>query len=151
MKKEIQAKLKLLSLTQATRLVQGITVQELRELCLSGKLPYIKAGKRYFVQEDVLLDFVKIPYCPHIIAIEESAPFFVDDFDGYSGLEALICPYCGHSHGELDYDLWELEDVGKYVCDDCGRTMKFSRNYLTCFRSEPMKRKEKRKSHWYEE
>lgn len=145
MKKELQGRAKLLTIAEASKLVEGLSVHELRKLCRSGELPNIKTSRKYLIPESVLLEFLHIPYCPHIIAIEESEPIRVDDFVGYSGLESLNCPYCGYSHGELEYDLWELEDEGKFVCDDCGRTMKYSRNYVTCFRSEPVKRKDKTK------
>lgn len=141
MKKEIQAKVKLVSITGASKLVEGLTTYRIRQLCQTGQLPSFKSGNKYLIPEDVLLDFVKIPSCPYVEPEEqEPEPVHFEDFESQHGLESLICPHCDFKHGEQDYRLWELQDEGEFICEDCGQTMKYHRNYVAVFRTEPLKR-----------
>ncbi len=58
MKEQTQAKVKLLTITQASQLVEGLTTYRIRTLCKSGELPSFKSGNKYLIQEDVLLDYI---------------------------------------------------------------------------------------------
>ncbi|MFI3255615.1 MAG: DNA-binding protein [Eubacteriales bacterium] len=58
MKEQTQAKVKLLTITGASQLVDGLTTFRIRTLCKSGELPSFKSGNKYLIQEDVLLDFI---------------------------------------------------------------------------------------------
>lgn len=58
MKEQTQAKLKMLTITGASQLVEGLTTYRIRTLCKSGELPSFKSGNKYLIQEDVLLDFI---------------------------------------------------------------------------------------------
>jgi len=51
---EKQTKVKLLTIKEAAQLVDGLTEYRIRQLCLSGKLPCFKAGKKYLINENAL-------------------------------------------------------------------------------------------------
>ena len=51
-------KVKLLTIKEAARLVDGLTEYRIRQLCLSGKLPCFKAGKKYLINENSLFKLV---------------------------------------------------------------------------------------------
>jgi excisionase family DNA binding protein len=51
-------KIKLLTIKEAARLVDGLTEYRIRQLCLSGKLPCFKAGKKYLINENTLIRLV---------------------------------------------------------------------------------------------
>ena len=48
-------KVKLLTIKEAAHLVDGLTEYRVRQLCLSGKLPCFKAGKKYLINENALV------------------------------------------------------------------------------------------------
>ena len=47
----------MLTIKEATKLVQGLTEYRVRELCKSGELPCIMAGKKYLINKDTLYKF----------------------------------------------------------------------------------------------
>lgn len=51
-------KAKLLTIKQASKLVDGITEYRIRQMCISGELHCFKAGKKYLINENVLLQTV---------------------------------------------------------------------------------------------
>lgn len=51
-------KAKLLTIKQASRIVEGVTEYRIRQMCISGELPCFKAGKKYLINENVLLKTV---------------------------------------------------------------------------------------------
>ena len=51
-------KVKLLTIKEAALLVDGLTEYRIRQLCLSGKLPCFKAGKKYLINENALFKLV---------------------------------------------------------------------------------------------
>ena len=51
-------KAKLLTIEQAAQVVDGITKYRIRQMCISGELPCFKAGKKYLINENVLLKTV---------------------------------------------------------------------------------------------
>ena len=51
-------KAKLLTIKQASQIVEGITEYRIRQMCISGELPCFKAGKKYLINENVLLKTV---------------------------------------------------------------------------------------------
>ena len=55
--KENEPKVKLLTIKEAARLIEGLTEYRIRQLCLSGKLPCFKAGKKYLINENALFKF----------------------------------------------------------------------------------------------
>ena len=53
----MNAKVKLLTIKEAAQIIEGLTEYRIRQLCLSGKLPCFKAGKKYLINEAILLKF----------------------------------------------------------------------------------------------
>lgn len=51
-------KAKLLTIKQASQIVDGVTEYRIRQMCISGELPCFKAGKKYLINENVLLKTV---------------------------------------------------------------------------------------------
>ena len=43
----------MLTIKEAAALVDGLTEYRVREMCRSGELPCIKAGKKYLINKDV--------------------------------------------------------------------------------------------------
>ncbi|MFI3255528.1 MAG: helix-turn-helix domain-containing protein [Eubacteriales bacterium] len=64
MKKTVTSKVNLLTITQASQLVNGLTTYRIRQLCQSGELPSFKSGNKWLIQEDVLLDYIRTPMNP---------------------------------------------------------------------------------------
>jgi excisionase family DNA binding protein len=54
-----ESKVKLLTIKEAARLVEGLTEYRIRQLCLSGELPCFKAGKKYLINENAVLRLVE--------------------------------------------------------------------------------------------
>jgi len=54
-----EPKVKLLTIKEAATVVEGLTEYRIRQLCLSGKLPSFKAGKKYLINENALLRFLE--------------------------------------------------------------------------------------------
>ncbi len=51
-------KVKLLNIRQAAKVVEGLTEYRIRQLCRSGELPCIKAGRKILLNEQALIDYV---------------------------------------------------------------------------------------------
>jgi len=49
-------KVKMLTLKEAAAEVEGLSEFRVRQMCLSGELPYFKAGKKYLVNKRRLLE-----------------------------------------------------------------------------------------------
>lgn len=56
-----QTGIKLLTIRQAAKLVEGLTEYRIRRLCVTGELPCIKAGQKYLINEQALLNYVTPP------------------------------------------------------------------------------------------
>ena len=48
----------MLTIKEAAALVDGLTEYRVRQLCRSGELPCIKAGKKYLINKDVLFRYL---------------------------------------------------------------------------------------------
>lgn len=48
----------MLTIKEAAELVQGLTEFRVRELCRTGELPCIMAGKKYLINKDTLYKFL---------------------------------------------------------------------------------------------
>ena len=55
---EKEKRAKLLTIKEAAQLVDGLTEYRIRQLCLSGKLPCFKAGKKYLINENAVIRLV---------------------------------------------------------------------------------------------
>ena len=53
-----ETKITMLTIKEAAALVDGLTEYRVRQLCRSGELPCIKAGKKYLINKDVLIRFL---------------------------------------------------------------------------------------------
>ena len=48
----------MLTIKEAAALVDGLTEYRVREMCRSGELPCIKAGKKFLINKEVLIRFL---------------------------------------------------------------------------------------------
>jgi excisionase family DNA binding protein len=48
----------MLTINQAATLIPGLTKYRIREMCIKGELPCIKAGKKYLICESVLIRYL---------------------------------------------------------------------------------------------
>ena len=53
-----ETRVKLLTIRQAATVIDGLTEYRIRQLCCSGELPCIKAGRKYLINEQTLIDIV---------------------------------------------------------------------------------------------
>jgi transposase len=55
----------------------------------------------------------------------------------YKHVSQVVCPYCGHKHG----DGWTIEEMGReeaeIQCDSCGKEFTFWLNIEVTYSSEP--------------
>lgn len=49
---------RLLTIREASKLIEGLTEYRIRNMCISGQLPCFKAGKKYLIDERQLLKVV---------------------------------------------------------------------------------------------
>ena len=49
--------------------------------------------------------------------------------------EAIVCPYCGHEHDSLDFEIDGFIQ-GNYNCDKCTKEFKFIADYTTTWCTE---------------
>ena len=53
-----EGRIVMLTIKEAAALVDGLTEYRVRQLCRSGELPCIKAGKKYLINKDVLIRYL---------------------------------------------------------------------------------------------
>ena len=58
MKENTNEKIVMLTIKEAAALVDGLTEYRVRQLCRSGELPCIKAGKKCLINRDILIRFL---------------------------------------------------------------------------------------------
>ena len=56
--KKAEAEITMLTIKEAAALVDGLAEYRVRQLCRSGELPCIKAGKKYLINKDVLFRYL---------------------------------------------------------------------------------------------
>lgn len=49
---------RMLTINEAAECVPGLSKWRIREMCISGNLPHLKAGKKYLINEQVLIGYV---------------------------------------------------------------------------------------------
>ena len=49
---------RMLTINEAAERVPGLSKWRIREMCLSGELPHLKAGKKYLINEQVLIGYL---------------------------------------------------------------------------------------------
>ena len=47
----------MLTIKEASELVDGITPYRVRQLCIQGLIPHIKAGRKYLINKDKYLEY----------------------------------------------------------------------------------------------
>ena len=57
-----ESKAKVYTIKQAATVIEGLTEYRIRQLCRSGELPCIKAGRKYLVSEYALLNLIFRPF-----------------------------------------------------------------------------------------
>ena len=57
--KKAEAEITMLTIKEAAALVDGLTEYRVRQLCRSGELPCIKAGKKYLSNKETLHKFLR--------------------------------------------------------------------------------------------
>ncbi len=50
--------IKLLTIRQAARLIDGFTEYQIRRLVKNGALPYLKSGNRVLIEEQAIFDYI---------------------------------------------------------------------------------------------
>ncbi|MFI3254940.1 MAG: helix-turn-helix domain-containing protein [Eubacteriales bacterium] len=58
MKEQINPRVKLLNITEASKMIDGLSPYRIRQLCISGELPCFKSGKKYLIPEKSLLKVI---------------------------------------------------------------------------------------------
>ncbi len=54
----MEDKLRLLTIKQAAKIIDGLTEFRIRQLCRSGELPCFKSGRKYLIDEKALIALV---------------------------------------------------------------------------------------------
>lgn len=58
--KQAKSGKRVLTITEATALVDGLTKYRVRQMCISGEIPCFMAGKKYLINEEDLYKALKI-------------------------------------------------------------------------------------------
>ncbi|MGB4092558.1 MAG: helix-turn-helix domain-containing protein [Ruminococcus flavefaciens] len=56
---ENENKIVMLTIKEAAALVEGLTEYRVRQMCISGQVPHIMAGKKYLINKDVFLRYLR--------------------------------------------------------------------------------------------
>ena len=54
-----EPRVKLLTIRQAVGVIDGLTEYRIRQLCRTGELPCIKAGKKFLINKQTLISFIE--------------------------------------------------------------------------------------------
>lgn len=54
-----EAKIVMLTIKEAAALVEGLTEYRVRQMSLSGQVPHIMAGKKYLINKDLFLRYLR--------------------------------------------------------------------------------------------
>ena len=52
------SQIRMLTINEAALAVPGLSKWRIREMCISGELPHLKAGKKYLINEQVLIGYL---------------------------------------------------------------------------------------------
>ena len=58
------ARIRMLTINEAAARVPGLTKYRIREMCIRRELPHVKAGKKYLICEQVLIQHLTQPATP---------------------------------------------------------------------------------------
>lgn len=54
----METKKRVLTINEASKVIEGITAYRIRQLCISGELKHFKAGNKYLIAEKDLIELV---------------------------------------------------------------------------------------------
>lgn len=54
----MQNKVVMLTIKEAAKLVDGLSEYRIRQLCINKQIPFVKAGKKYLINQDVLFSYL---------------------------------------------------------------------------------------------
>ncbi len=55
----MENKITMLTIKEAAAMVEGLTEYRVRQMCVNKQIPCIMAGKKYLINKDILLDFLR--------------------------------------------------------------------------------------------
>ena len=55
----MENKITMLTIKEAAAMVEGLTEYRVRQMCVNKQIPCIMAGKKYLIDKDILLDFLR--------------------------------------------------------------------------------------------
>lgn len=55
----MENKITMLTIKEAAAMVKGLTEYRVRQMCVNKQIPCIMAGKKYLINKDILLDFLR--------------------------------------------------------------------------------------------
>ena len=60
--------IRMLTINEAARRVPGLTKYRIREMCIKGEIPHVKAGRKYLICEQVLIQYLTnlMPTLPQV-------------------------------------------------------------------------------------
>ena len=64
------AGIQMLTINEAAKKVPGLAKYRIREMCIKGELPYVKAGRKYLICNQVLMKKLTEPETVTFVALE---------------------------------------------------------------------------------
>lgn len=55
----MENKITMLTIKEAAAMVEGLTEYRVCQMCVNKQIPCIMAGKKYLINKDILLDFLR--------------------------------------------------------------------------------------------
>jgi len=52
----MKEKVQMLTIKEATKFIIGVSEYRLRKMCITGEIPCFKAGNKYLINKDVLIE-----------------------------------------------------------------------------------------------
>ena len=56
--------IRMLTINEAAKCVPGLTKYRIREMCIRGEIPSVKAGRKYLICEQILIRHLTEPVTP---------------------------------------------------------------------------------------
>lgn len=54
-----EKKIAMLTIKEAAALVEGLTEYRVRQMCINDQVPHIMAGKKYLINKDIFLRYLR--------------------------------------------------------------------------------------------
>jgi excisionase family DNA binding protein len=55
----MENKITMLTIKEAAAMVEGLTEYRIRQMCVNKQIPCIMAGKKYLINKEILLNFLR--------------------------------------------------------------------------------------------